>query len=107
VFSVPLKVNHLKLSNNGKTDSLNASWEKPLGDLDLYHLLLLRAEQMVHNVSVSAITTSTLLPFLRPGALHKLMVTTVSGSQTSKLAESECRTGTIPCESILKTAKTD
>ncbi|XP_067248539.1 receptor-type tyrosine-protein phosphatase beta isoform X3 [Chanodichthys erythropterus] len=90
--TLPLKVNHLKLSNKGNTDSLNASWEKPLGDLDFYHLLLLRGEQTVHNVSVPANTTSTLLPFLRPGALHKLMVTTVSGSQTSNLAEAECRT---------------
>lgn len=100
MFSVPLKVNHLKLSNKGNTDSLNANWEKPLGDLDFYHLLLLQVEQTVHNISVSANTTSTLLPFLTPGALHKLMVTTVSGSQTSKLAEAECRTGTIPCESM-------
>ncbi|ROL52166.1 Receptor-type tyrosine-protein phosphatase beta [Anabarilius grahami] len=90
--TLPLKVNHLKLSNMGKTDSLNASWEKPLGDLDFYYLMLLRGEQTVHNISVPANTTSTLLPFLRPGALHKLMVTTVSRSQTSKLAMAECRT---------------
>lgn len=95
MFSVPLKVNHLKLSNKGQSDSLNASWEKPSGDLDFYNLALLWIGQMVHNVSVSANTTSTLLPFLRPGALHKLLVTTVSGSQTSKLAEAECRTGNI------------
>uniref|UniRef100_A0A8C1ZYE0 protein-tyrosine-phosphatase n=1 Tax=Cyprinus carpio TaxID=7962 RepID=A0A8C1ZYE0_CYPCA len=90
--TLPLKVNHLKLSNKGQSDSLNASWEKPSGDLDFYNLALLWIGQMVHNVSVSANTTSTLLPFLRPGALHKLLVTTVSGSQTSKLAEAECRT---------------
>uniref|UniRef100_A0A8C1IAS0 protein-tyrosine-phosphatase n=1 Tax=Cyprinus carpio TaxID=7962 RepID=A0A8C1IAS0_CYPCA len=90
--TLPLKVNHLKLSNKGQSDSLNASWEKPSGDLDFYNLALLWIGQMVHNVSVSANTTATLLPFLRPGALHKLLVTTVSGSQTSKLAEAECRT---------------
>ncbi|XP_073703352.1 receptor-type tyrosine-protein phosphatase beta [Garra rufa] len=90
--TLPFKVNHLKLSNKGKSDSLNASWEKPSGDLDFYNVVLLRVGQTVHNVSVSANTTSTLLPFLRPGALHKLLVTTVSGSQTSKLAEAECRT---------------
>ncbi|XP_016339299.1 receptor-type tyrosine-protein phosphatase beta isoform X3 [Sinocyclocheilus anshuiensis] len=89
---VPLKVNHLKLSNKGKSASLNASWEKPSGDLDFYNLALLWIGQPVHNVSVSANTTSILLPFLRPGALHRLLVTTVSGSQTSKLAEAECRT---------------
>nr|ACN64933.1 protein tyrosine phosphatase [Danio rerio] len=88
----PLKVNHLKLSNKGSTDSLNASWEKPLGDLDFYHVLLLRDQQTVHNITASANTTSRLLPFLRPGALHKILVTTISGSQTSKLAEAECRT---------------
>uniref|UniRef100_A0A8C1GNS6 protein-tyrosine-phosphatase n=1 Tax=Cyprinus carpio TaxID=7962 RepID=A0A8C1GNS6_CYPCA len=93
--TLPLKVNHLKLSNKGQSDSLNASWEKPSGDLDFYNLALLWIGQMVHNVSVSANTTATLLPFLRPGALHKLLVTTVSGSQTSKLAEAECRTGNI------------
>uniref|UniRef100_A0A673N6K6 protein-tyrosine-phosphatase n=1 Tax=Sinocyclocheilus rhinocerous TaxID=307959 RepID=A0A673N6K6_9TELE len=90
--TLPLKVNHLKLSNKGKSASLNASWEKPSGDLDFYNLALLWIGQTVHNVSVSANTTSTLLPFLRPGALHRLLVTTVSGSQTSKLAEAECRT---------------
>ncbi|XP_043092464.1 receptor-type tyrosine-protein phosphatase beta [Puntigrus tetrazona] len=88
----PLEVNHLKLSNKGKSDSLSASWEKPPGDLDFYNVVLLWIGQTVHNVSVSANTTSTLLPFLRPGALHKLLVTTVSGSQTSKVAEAECRT---------------
>uniref|UniRef100_A0A671K1Y1 protein-tyrosine-phosphatase n=1 Tax=Sinocyclocheilus anshuiensis TaxID=1608454 RepID=A0A671K1Y1_9TELE len=90
--TLPLKVNHLKLSNKGKSASLNASWEKPSGDLDFYNLALLWIGQPVHNVSVSANTTSILLPFLRPGALHRLLVTTVSGSQTSKLAEAECRT---------------
>ncbi|XP_016117084.1 receptor-type tyrosine-protein phosphatase beta-like [Sinocyclocheilus grahami] len=90
--TLPLKVNHLKLSNKGKSASLNASWEKPSGDLDFYNLALLWIGQTVHNVSVSANTTSILLPFLRPGALHRLLVTTVSGSQTSKLAEAECRT---------------
>uniref|UniRef100_A0A672QMH2 protein-tyrosine-phosphatase n=1 Tax=Sinocyclocheilus grahami TaxID=75366 RepID=A0A672QMH2_SINGR len=90
--TLPLKVNHLKLSNKGKSDSLSASWEKPSGDLDFYNLVLLRVGYTVDNISVSANTTSTLLPFLRPGALYKLLVTTVSGSQTSKLAEAECRT---------------
>uniref|UniRef100_A0A8C2CS76 protein-tyrosine-phosphatase n=1 Tax=Cyprinus carpio TaxID=7962 RepID=A0A8C2CS76_CYPCA len=90
--TLPLKVNRLKLSNKGKSDSLNASWEKPSGDLDFYNLVLLRVGCTVDNISVSANTTSTLLPFLRPGALYKLLVTTVSGTQTSKLAEAECRT---------------
>ncbi|RXN30220.1 receptor-type tyrosine- phosphatase beta-like protein [Labeo rohita] len=90
--TLPLKVSHLKLSNKGKSDSLNASWEIPSGDLDFYNLVLLGVGQTVHNLSVPANTTSTLLPFLRPGTLHKLLVTTVSGSQTSKLAEADCRT---------------
>lgn len=102
MFSVPLKVNRLKLSNKGKSDSLNASWEKPSGDLDFYNLVLLRVGCTVDNISVSANTTSTLLPFLRPGALYKLLVTTVSGTQTSKLAEAECRTGNFsPVEILL------
>ncbi|XP_051544635.1 LOW QUALITY PROTEIN: receptor-type tyrosine-protein phosphatase beta-like [Myxocyprinus asiaticus] len=90
--TLPLKVNHLKLSNKGHTNSLNASWEKPHGDLDYYHLLLLREGQVVYNISVPANITSTELQFLRAGALHKLLVTTVSGTQTSKHAEAECRT---------------
>ncbi|XP_073725516.1 receptor-type tyrosine-protein phosphatase beta [Misgurnus anguillicaudatus] len=90
--TLPLNVNHLKLSNNGNTDSLKASWERPRGDLDFYHLQLLRDKKAVYNMSIPANTTSVLMPHLIPGGLYKLLVTTVSGKQTSIHAEAECRT---------------
>ncbi|TRY92037.1 hypothetical protein DNTS_026802 [Danionella cerebrum] len=90
--TVPLKVSHLKLSNQGSTNSLKASWETPLGDLDVYRLLLLRDKLAVINISVPANTSSILLPSLRAGALHTLLLTALSGSQSSKAAEAQCRT---------------
>lgn len=93
VLPVPLIVNHLKLRNNGNTDRLKASWERPHGDLDFYHLQLFCHKQAVFNISVLTNTTSIVLPFQRPGTLYKLLVTSVSGTQMSKYAEAECRTG--------------
>ncbi|KAI7790128.1 putative receptor-type tyrosine-protein phosphatase beta, partial [Triplophysa rosa] len=98
--TVPLIVNHLKLSNNGNTDSLKASWERPHGDLDFYNLQLFCHKQAVYNISVLTNTTSIVLPFQSPGTLYKLLVTSVSGTQTSKYAEAECRTVPAPPSSV-------
>ncbi|XP_036432937.1 receptor-type tyrosine-protein phosphatase beta [Colossoma macropomum] len=90
--TLPQAVTSLKLSNMGTVDSLNASWDRPSGDLDSYQVLLLHNKEAVHNMSIPANTTSVHLPSLTAGALYRLLVTTVSDEQVSKQAEVECRT---------------
>ncbi|XP_066523944.1 receptor-type tyrosine-protein phosphatase beta [Hoplias malabaricus] len=90
--TLPQSVTSLKLVNAGSVDSLNATWQRPHGDLDSYQVLLLHNKDTVHNVSVPASVTSVQLSSLTPGALYKMILTTVSGEQVSKEAQVECFT---------------
>ncbi|XP_062850734.1 receptor-type tyrosine-protein phosphatase beta [Trichomycterus rosablanca] len=90
--TLPLEVTSLKLSNMGTIDSLNATWDRPQGDLDSYQVLLLHKNDAVHNITVPSDTTFIHLPSLRAGTLYTLLVTTLSGDQISKQAEANCHT---------------
>ncbi|XP_030645845.1 receptor-type tyrosine-protein phosphatase beta [Chanos chanos] len=92
--TVPLEVRHLRLSNHGSTNSLQASWERPGMDLDMdsYHLLLLHNNKLILNRTVPANATASHLPNLQPGASYRLLVSTVSEGQESKQAVAEGRT---------------
>ncbi|XP_026863299.2 receptor-type tyrosine-protein phosphatase beta [Electrophorus electricus] len=90
--TLPQEVTRLKLDNMHTTDSLQASWEKPPGDLDYYQVLLLYNNKAVYNTSVPANSTSVHLPGLRAGASYRLLGITVSGEQVSKQAVAECHT---------------
>ncbi|XP_042371322.1 receptor-type tyrosine-protein phosphatase beta-like [Plectropomus leopardus] len=72
--------------------SLQASWEKPPGDVDSFTLTLLQDSAVVQNYSVPVGSSSLLLAGLTPGALYRLQAVTVSGGLQSKSTSVEGRT---------------
>ncbi|XP_072233128.1 receptor-type tyrosine-protein phosphatase beta [Leuresthes tenuis] len=89
--TVPEALRTIKMRSSG-VDSLQASWEKPPGDVDSYTLTLLRDSVVVQNHSVPAGSSSLLLVGLTPGALYRLQAATISGELQSKFIGLEART---------------
>ncbi|XP_071391582.1 receptor-type tyrosine-protein phosphatase beta-like, partial [Centroberyx affinis] len=89
--TVPMALRSITLSSTG-VDSLQASWEKPPGDVDSYTLTLLRDSALVRSLSLGAGSSSLQLVGLTPGALYRLQVCTVSGGAESKNTSLEGRT---------------
>lgn len=89
----PAQVVQLLVSNNGTTDSLQAQWERPPGDLDSYRLLLVHDSSVIKNQSVWANTTSVSFHGLRPGALYKVVLTTSRAEKNSRQTVVEGHTG--------------
>ena len=81
------------MSNGGTTDSLQTQWERAAGELDSYRVLLVRDSSVIRNESVAADATNLNFHALRPGALYKVVVTTVGAGQTSRQTVAEGRTG--------------
>uniref|UniRef100_A0A667ZM29 protein-tyrosine-phosphatase n=1 Tax=Myripristis murdjan TaxID=586833 RepID=A0A667ZM29_9TELE len=73
-------------------DSLQTQWERAHGDLDSYRVLLVHDSSVIKNESVAADTTSLSFLALRPGALYKVVVTTVRAGQASRQNVEEGRT---------------
>ncbi|XP_041819608.1 receptor-type tyrosine-protein phosphatase beta [Chelmon rostratus] len=88
--TVPLPLRSITLRSSG-VSSLQASWEKPPGDLDSYSLTLLHDGVVVQNHSVPVGSSSLLLAGLTPGALYRLQVATVSGGLRSETTSLEGR----------------
>lgn len=86
----------LQVSNDGTTDSLQAQWQRPPGELDSYRLLLVHDSSIIKNQSVEANTTSISFNGLRPGALYKVVLTTSRAGKNSRQTVVEGRTGTDP-----------
>ncbi|XP_071376362.1 receptor-type tyrosine-protein phosphatase beta-like [Centroberyx affinis] len=91
-WTTPAQVTQLQVSNGGSTDSLQAQWERAAGDLDSYRVLLVHDSSVIKNESVAADTTGLSFPALRPGALYRVVVTTVRAGQTSRQSVAEGRT---------------
>ncbi|XP_026182331.1 receptor-type tyrosine-protein phosphatase beta-like [Mastacembelus armatus] len=89
--TVPMALQSISLSGSG-VGSLQASWEKPPGDVDSYTLTLLRDSVVVQNYSVSGDSSSLPLSGLTPGALYRLQAAAVSGGVRSKTTSLEGRT---------------
>ncbi|XP_029901748.1 receptor-type tyrosine-protein phosphatase beta-like isoform X2 [Myripristis murdjan] len=89
--TVPMAMHSFTLSSTG-VDSLQASWEKPPGDLDSYSLTLLRDSELVQSLSVDVNSSALQLSGLTPGAPYRLQVATVSGGVQSKTKGLEGRT---------------
>ncbi|XP_071358244.1 receptor-type tyrosine-protein phosphatase beta-like [Trachinotus anak] len=89
--TVPNALHAINLRSSG-VNSLQASWEKPPGDVDSYTLTLLQDSAVVQNVSVLVGSSSLLLHGLMPGALYRLQAATVSGGLLSKTISLEGRT---------------
>ncbi|KAI3366824.1 hypothetical protein L3Q82_009233, partial [Scortum barcoo] len=89
--TVPMALRTITLSSSG-VSSLQASWEKPPGDVDSFILTLFQDGVVVHNQSVPVGSSSLLLSGLTPGALYRLQAVTVSGGLKSEATSLEGRT---------------
>ncbi|XP_044041315.1 receptor-type tyrosine-protein phosphatase beta isoform X2 [Siniperca chuatsi] len=89
--TVPMALRTISLRSSG-VSSLQASWEKPPGDVDSYTLTLLRDSVVVQNYSVPVGSSSLLLAGLTPGALYRLQAATVSGGLQSQSTSLEGHT---------------
>nr|XP_057923395.1 receptor-type tyrosine-protein phosphatase beta isoform X2 [Doryrhamphus excisus] len=89
--TVPVALSAVTLRSVG-VDSLQASWEKPRGDVDSYKVVLLKDGVAVHNHSLPVGSASLLMAGLVPGALYRLQAVTVSGGVESKATSLEGRT---------------
>ncbi|XP_062299423.1 receptor-type tyrosine-protein phosphatase beta isoform X2 [Scomber scombrus] len=89
--TVPMALSSITLRSSG-VDSLQASWEKPAGDVDSYTLTLLQDSAVVQNYSVPAGSSSLLMDGLTPGALYRLQAATVSGGVQSQPTSLQGRT---------------
>lgn len=90
--TAPAQVTSLQVSNAGSTDSLQTQWERAPGDLDSYRVLLVHDSSVIKNQSVGGDTTSISFQALRPGALYRVVLTTVRAGQTSRQTVAEGRT---------------
>ncbi|XP_078112385.1 receptor-type tyrosine-protein phosphatase beta-like isoform X2 [Sander vitreus] len=88
----PAQVGGLRVSNLGSTDSLQTQWERAAGDLDSYRVLLVHDSSVIKNESVVADATSIVFHALRPGALYRVVLTSVRAGQTSRQTVAEGRT---------------
>ncbi|KAF1386262.1 hypothetical protein PFLUV_G00092690, partial [Perca fluviatilis] len=88
----PAQVGGLRVSNLGSTDSLQTQWERAAGDLDSYRVLLVHDSSVIKNESVPADATSIVFHALRPGALYRVVLTSVRAGQTSRQTVAEGRT---------------
>ncbi|XP_066579580.1 receptor-type tyrosine-protein phosphatase beta isoform X2 [Amia ocellicauda] len=82
--TVPAEVTQLKVSNQGKTDSLHTTWERAAGEVSSYRFLLIHDSIVIKNESVSGNTSAYSFHGLRPGALYRVVVITVSGGVSSR-----------------------
>lgn len=92
-MSAPARVGHIQVFSLGSTNSLQTLWEPASGDLDWYQVLLVHDSSVIKNESVGVNTSSVVFQELKPGALYKVVVTTVRAGLTSRQAVGEGRTG--------------
>ncbi|XP_029018669.1 receptor-type tyrosine-protein phosphatase beta [Betta splendens] len=81
--TVPVALTSIRLSSS-RVDSLQASWEKPAGDVDSYALSLLRAGDVLQNYSVPVSSSSLQMSGLVPGTFYNLQAVTISGGVRSR-----------------------
>ncbi|XP_061578272.1 receptor-type tyrosine-protein phosphatase beta-like isoform X2 [Cololabis saira] len=91
-WTTPAQVAELQVHNLGSTDSLQTQWEPVPGDLDLYQVLLVHDGSIIKNESVPISTSNISFQGLRPGALYKVVVTTIRAGLSSRQTVAEGRT---------------
>lgn len=89
----PAQVARLQVSNGGSTDSLQVQWEQTSGELEFYRILLVHDSIIIKNQSVEANTTGISFHALIPGALYRVVLTTIRAGQSSRQTVAEGRTG--------------
>uniref|UniRef100_A0A8C8DH62 protein-tyrosine-phosphatase n=1 Tax=Oryzias sinensis TaxID=183150 RepID=A0A8C8DH62_9TELE len=88
-WTTPARVGHIQVFSLGSTNSLQTLWEPASGDLDWYQVLLVHDSSVIKNESVGVNTSHVVFQELKPGALYKVVVTTVRAGLTSKQAVGE------------------
>uniref|UniRef100_A0A3P9KBT3 protein-tyrosine-phosphatase n=1 Tax=Oryzias latipes TaxID=8090 RepID=A0A3P9KBT3_ORYLA len=91
-WTTPARVGPIQVFSLGSTNSLQTLWEPASGDLDWYQVLLVHDSSVIKNESVGVNTSHVVFQELKPGALYKVVVTTVRAGLTSKQAVGEGRT---------------
>ncbi|XP_014003320.1 receptor-type tyrosine-protein phosphatase beta isoform X1 [Salmo salar] len=87
--TTPAQVTSLRVTNGGSTDSLQTQWERAAGELDSYRVLLIHDSSVIKNESAPAHTTAHSFLALKPGALYRVVVTTVRAGQASRQSVAE------------------
>ncbi|XP_068169231.1 receptor-type tyrosine-protein phosphatase beta-like [Antennarius striatus] len=90
--TTPAQVSRLRVSNSRTTDSLQALWDRASGEVDSYRVLLVHDSSVIKNQSVEADATSISFNALRPGALYRVVLTTIRAGQSSRQTVAEGRT---------------
>uniref|UniRef100_A0A8C8ET52 protein-tyrosine-phosphatase n=1 Tax=Oncorhynchus tshawytscha TaxID=74940 RepID=A0A8C8ET52_ONCTS len=90
--TTPAQVTSLRVTNGGSTDSLQTQWERATGELDSYHVLLIHDSSVIKNESAPAHTMAYSFLALKPGALYRVVVTTIRAGQASRQSVAEGRT---------------
>lgn len=85
------------MSNLGTVDTLQGKWERVAGDVDSYQVLLVHDSTIIKNVSLKANDTTINFQSLRPGALYKMVLTSISAGHASRQTVAEGRTGNTYC----------
>ncbi|XP_051918305.1 receptor-type tyrosine-protein phosphatase beta-like isoform X2 [Hippocampus zosterae] len=91
-WTTPSQVTGLQVGNSGSTESLSAQWEQASGDVDLYLVLLIHEGSVIKNQSVPADAFGLSFRDLRPGALYRVVVTSVRAGRPSRQTVAEGRT---------------
>ncbi|KAM9569680.1 LOW QUALITY PROTEIN: receptor-type tyrosine-protein phosphatase beta-like [Salvelinus alpinus] len=90
--TTPAQVTSLRVTNSGSTDSLQTQWERAAGELDSYHVLLIHDSSVIKNESAPAHTMAYSFLALKPGALYRVVVTTIRAGHASRQSVAEGRT---------------
>lgn len=90
----PAQVTRLQVSNGGSTDSLQVQWEQTSGEVDFYRVLLVHDSIIIKNQSVEANASGISFHGLIPGALYRVVLTTLRAGRSSRQTVAEGRTGT-------------
>ncbi|XP_012575988.1 PREDICTED: receptor-type tyrosine-protein phosphatase beta isoform X2 [Condylura cristata] len=90
--TVPAQVTSLHVSNHGTSSSLYTNWTRALGDIDFYQVLLIHENVVIKNESVPSETSKYSFHSLKSGSLYSVVVTTVSGGNSSRQVVVEGRT---------------
>ncbi|XP_076018766.1 receptor-type tyrosine-protein phosphatase beta isoform X2 [Genypterus blacodes] len=91
-WTTPAQVTQLQVSNGGSTEGLQTEWERAAGNRDSYRVLLVHDSSVIKNQSVAGDTTGLSFQGLRPGALYRVVLTTVRAGHASRQTVAEGRT---------------
>uniref|UniRef100_A0A8C8HAU3 protein-tyrosine-phosphatase n=1 Tax=Oncorhynchus tshawytscha TaxID=74940 RepID=A0A8C8HAU3_ONCTS len=105
--TTPAQVTSLRVINGGSTDSLQTQWERAAGELDSYRVLLIHDSSVIKNESTPAHTTAYSFLALKPGALYRVVVTTVRAGQASRQSVERTQPSSVQNPTAIHSARDD